>query len=201
MNNPPPPQDRQQLPDPPSSTQRLVIPQNPLLGANTTGSQIPGFSLPTAGLPPAAVNDLNNWNKLSQSRGVAPTAMTPAPAKLDALNLLGAAVQQHQQQQQQQQMQNAGILQSLMNQKQQITKYEDEIRRRMMLPPSNPLLQAHLVQNDPGRFLGSMGLLGSNLGMTLMNPRWVLCLLLPLLPLFHSFLYRRNSPWEGTDAL
>ena len=57
-----------------------------------------------------------------------------------------------------------------MDQKKQITQYEDEIRRRMMLPLSAPLLQAHLVQNDPGRLLGSgTGLMGT-LGLGLNPP-------------------------------
>lgn len=173
MNDPPhTPKDRQQLPDPPPSAQRYLVQQSPLAslsavpGTGVRAPLVPGLSLHS--LPPAALRDFNTWNKISQMRGVAPSfvnlaPMAPAPSKENPMALLGAAALQHQQQ-----IQNASILQSLIDQKQQITKYEDEIRRRMMLPPSDPLLQAHLVQNDPGRFLGGLGLMG-NLGINL-NP-------------------------------
>jgi hypothetical protein len=67
----------------------------------------------------------------------------------DPSNMMGAARQS--------QLQNAQILQSLMDQKLQLSLYEDQIRSRMMLPPSDPILQANLM-NDP-RFLmaASMG--------------------------------------------
>ena len=66
--------------------------------------------------------------------GTVPGLFASVQPKIDPMTLLGAAAAV----QQQQQMQNAQILRSLMEQKQQITKYEDEIRRRMLLPPSFP---------------------------------------------------------------
>jgi len=161
MNKPPnAPKDQRKLPDAPEA--QRAHQQAPAQGvplpapSSVTASQIPSLPLHGA-LPPAAMGDISAMNKMAQLGGALPGMMAPFQPKLDPMNLLGAAAAV----QQQQQIQNAGLLRSLMDQKQQITKYEDEIRRRMLLPPSDPLLQAHLIQNDPGRFLGGMGLLGN----------------------------------------
>lgn len=163
MNDPPPPSsDQQQLPDAPQA-QRVPVqqvsaaatqPAPPSTGV-TPSQACPGQSL-LVGFPSQGnAKALPNVN--SQLGKAGPVVLPPFPTNLGLLGAAAAA-------QQQQQIQNAGILRSLMDQKQQITKYEDEIRRRMLLPPSDPLLQAHLVQNDPGRFLSAMGLLG-NMGV------------------------------------
>lgn len=171
MNNPPlAPKDRRQLPDDPQA-QRVQVHQGPVVGtplptplgvSALTPPQIPGLSL-QGGLPPVAMGDISILNKVAQVGGKVPAMLAaPGQPKLDPMNLLGAAAVV----QQQQQIQNATILRSLMDQKQQITKCEEEIRRRMMLPPSGPLLQAHLVQNLPGG-MGLMGSLGTSFNQTL----------------------------------
>lgn len=155
------PKDRQQLPDAPQ-TQRVPVPQSPAVAPipapslSVTAPQIMSGQQLQGGMPP--VYDLSTLAKMAQAGKSLPVPLAPSPPKLDPMNLLGAAAAA----QQQQHLQDAGILRSLQDQKQQIAKYEDEIRRRMLLPASGPLLQAHLVQNDPGRFLGAMGLMGNN---------------------------------------
>jgi hypothetical protein len=155
------PKDRQQLPDDPQ-TQRVPVPQSavapmPAPPMSVTTPQITAGLQLQGGMPP--FYDLSALAKMAQAGKSLPMPLAPTPPKLDPMNLLGAAAAA----QQQQHLKDATILQSLQDQKQQIAKYEDEIRRRMLLPPSGPLLQAHLVQNDPGRFLGAMGLMGNNI--------------------------------------
>ena len=166
MNNHPPlaPKDRRQLPDPPQTQRAQAVQQSPMVASrpvpptgSVSASQIPGFSL-QVGLPTVAISDVNALNKLVQLGGNVTALLAPTQPKLDPINLLGAVAAQHQQQQ----MQNVDILRSLMEQKQQISKYEDEIRRRMMLPPSDPMLQAHLYNYAQGSpFFGGIGLLGN----------------------------------------
>jgi hypothetical protein len=175
MNDAPPTsKDRQKLPDskPQTQPQRLLVQQSSAtsLPSNVHDSGAKnrlqtGLSL--HGLPhPPINNSFNTWKDISQFREDRPAALTSGPTKVDPMFLLGAAAVH----QQNQQIQNAGLLQSLMDQKKQISQYEEEIRRRMMLPLSAPLLQAHLIQNDPGRLMGGgMGLMGT-LGLGLNQP-------------------------------
>lgn len=156
MNDPPPaPKDQKQLSDA-AGHQRVLVEQNPTVDTSLPApsalmSQIPGLSFQGA-FSLAASGNNTAANKMAPTEGTVQGLLASAQPKVDPMTLLGAAAAV----QQQQQMQNAQILRSLMEQKQQITKCEEEIRRRMLLPSTVPILQASLLQNGMG-LAGSMG--------------------------------------------
>jgi hypothetical protein len=65
-------------------------------------------------------------------------------------------------------LKNDIILRSLMDQREQLAKYDEHIRSRMMmLPPTGPMLQDQFIMNDSSRFLMGSGIMPSTTSSSL----------------------------------
>lgn len=142
---------------PPSSF--LRAPANPMnfgMGANPIhlSSLLPTDSSQFSITPNLQVvgNDLNRLQQLQQfgTQTASTTVLPQQPAQL-------------------QQQQSSDLLRSFMDQKVQLSRYEDQLRRqRFMVSPAEPLLQAPILDETASRF--QQFLMGQPTGQLAVNP-------------------------------